>query len=207
MEITSKSLLNPKTEFSLKFFKKPFCYNEKKKFKLYEMPKFKSKFFKSGSRKFNKMGKILFISGPARSGNHLALSLLDSHPEIRRDIGEDDMLRTMFTYAKKNELKVVNNMKKKNLQYLLSMSGEPRWGLKSGFNKWSELNLLREKNLKSKVWSGHQLEGHYHVTDFQNYIPKIYYSLFVNYFIRFCKRVCYCFTTNCGWAINSIING
>ena len=45
MKITSKSLLPKFKTFSLDYFKKPFCYKEIKKYKLYEMPKFKSSFF------------------------------------------------------------------------------------------------------------------------------------------------------------------
>lgn len=45
-KILSKSQLKKDQNFSLNIFKKPFCYTEKKKYKIYEMPKFKTTFFK-----------------------------------------------------------------------------------------------------------------------------------------------------------------
>ena len=47
IKITSNSQLKKNKKFRLSIFKKPFCFKEKqKKYKLYEMPKFKSDFFK-----------------------------------------------------------------------------------------------------------------------------------------------------------------
>ena len=83
LKITSKSQLLYKESFNLIKFKEPFCNNEtKKKYKLYETPRFKTNYFiKSGNKKFIK-DKTLFISGPARNGNHLVMSLLDGHSQI-----------------------------------------------------------------------------------------------------------------------------
>ena len=66
-----------KKKFNLSDFKKPFCSNEKKKFKRYETVNFKSTFFKSKNKKFSKGKKMLIISGPARNGNHIVMSMLD----------------------------------------------------------------------------------------------------------------------------------
>ena len=83
--VTSPSQLKKNKTFSLKIFKEPFCFKEKKKYKIYEMPKFKTAFFKSLKVK-DLSNKCIFISGPARSGNHLLLSMLDNHPEINFEV-------------------------------------------------------------------------------------------------------------------------
>ena len=84
---------------------------KKKKYKLYEMPNFKDSFFKAKPKKEELKEKVLFISGPARSGNHLLISMLDNHPQIASEIGEDDFLRTIFSYANVNEKKLIKNLK------------------------------------------------------------------------------------------------
>ena len=74
MKITSKSLLPKFKTFSLDYFKKPFCYKEIKKYKLYEMPKFKSSFFNNKKYKKDLTKKCIFISGPARRKSFTIIS-------------------------------------------------------------------------------------------------------------------------------------
>lgn len=180
MKITSKSQLKKNKKFSLNLFKTPFCYKEKKKFRYYEMPPFKSQYFKNKKILNELSQKCLFISGPARNGNHLLLSLLDNHPEIESEIGEDDMIRTVFSHAIVNEKKVIQKIKSGNLNYILNLSGQPPYGKGKGVNKWKKLYLMYKKNIKSKVWSGNQPEGKPHITDFQNIVPKIDYLKFLD---------------------------
>ena len=94
--IKSKSQIKENELFSLDHIKKPFCYNEKKKkYKIYQYPNFKNdKFWKIKDK--NKK-PILVVSGPARNGNHLVISLLDGHSQIRPHPGEDDFLRSLFS--------------------------------------------------------------------------------------------------------------
>lgn len=182
LKITSKSQLSDKETFNLKIFKEPFCNNEtQKKYKLYETPKFKTKYFKKiGNKEFIKE-KTLFVSGPARSGNHLVLSLLDGHSQIAHDIGEDDFLRTVFSYANTNEQYTVKKLIKADLNFLLKLSGQPKYGKGPGIDKWKKLNEIFTKNEKSNIWSGNQKEGEAHITDFQEIIPKINYRDFKKY--------------------------
>ena len=143
MKITSKSLLPKFKTFSLDYFKKPFFYKEiKKKYKLYEMPKFKSSFFNNKKYKKDLTKKCIFISGPARSGNHLLLSLLDNHPQIDFEVGEDDMLRTIFSHAKLNEKNVIRKLNSGDINYILKLSGQPKYGRGYGINKWKKLYEL-----------------------------------------------------------------
>ena len=82
----------------------PYCFKEKKKFKLFEFTKFKpDNFWKCPKKNLTKQNNTLFISGPARHGNHLLYSLLDGHEEIQNIAGEDDMLRLLFSHFNKNE--------------------------------------------------------------------------------------------------------
>ena len=72
LKVKSKSQLKKNVEFDLKLFKSPFCFNESKKYKIYQYPKLNnSKFWKKLDIKKK---KVLVLSGPARNGNHLLLS-------------------------------------------------------------------------------------------------------------------------------------
>ncbi len=179
MKITSKSQLKKNEKFNLSKFKTPFCYKEIKKYRIYEMPKFSSKFFKNEKIKDLKEN-CLFISGPARSGNHLVLSMLDGHPDLDFEIGEDDMLRTIFSHAKTNEKKTIKNITNFNFNYLIKLSGQPKFGKGMGVNKWGKLyNMNKRRIIKTKVWSGNQRESEAHITDFQDIVQKIDYPNFI----------------------------
>lgn len=176
MEITSKSLLKPNQKFSLDLFNEPFCSSELDRFKRFETIKyFKNQSFWSKNDNFNKIGNILFLSGPARNGNHLLMSLLDGHSKILSQPGEDFMLREFLSRVKENEDEAIKNLTgKNNVEYILNMSG-------GKFNKWAKLYEYNVKNLKSELWSGQQPENEGHVTDFQDITPKINYLAFKDY--------------------------
>ena len=176
-QIKSSSKLKKNQTFSLKIFKKPFCFKEKRKYKIYEMPKFKSAFFKDLNIK-DLTEKCIFISGPARSGNHLLLSMLDNHPEIDFEVGEDDMLRTVFSHANTNEMKTKKNLEKLNFEYISNLSGQPKFGIGKGINKWKKLYNLKKNKIKSNLWSGLQPESQAHITDFQGIVQDIKYPRF-----------------------------
>ena len=137
MKITSKSQLKKYEKLIYQNSKLRFVIKKLKKYRIYEMPKFSSKFFKNEKIKDLKEN-CLFISGPARSGNHLVLSMLDGHPDLDFEIGEDDMLRTIFSHAKTNE-KTIKNIKNFNFNYLIKLSGQPKFGKGMGVNKWQTL--------------------------------------------------------------------
>ncbi len=175
MEITSKSLLG-NVKFSLDLFKEPFCSNELDRFKRYETIKeFKNKSFWERNTNFDKIGNILFLSGPARNGNHLLMSLLDGHSKILSQPGEDFMLREFLSRVKEDEELAIKNLTgKNNIEYILKMSG-------GKFNKWEKLHEYNLKSYKSNLWSGQQPENEGHVTDFQDITPKINYLSFKDY--------------------------
>ena len=177
MKITSKSQLEENEKFSLNLFKEPFCSNELERFKRYETIKSyeNRKFWQEKNQKFNEIGDILFLSGPARNGNHLLMSLMDGHSKILSLPGEDFLLREFLSRVKENENKAIDNLTgKNNIEYILNMSG-------GRFNKWEELYRLNIENKKSKLWSGQQPENEGHVTDFQDFIPRINYPAFKDY--------------------------
>ncbi len=175
MEITSKSLLG-NVKFSIDLFKEPFCSNELDRFKRYEtIKKFKNKSFWERNTNFDEIGNILFLSGPARNGNHLLMSLLDGHSKILSQPGEDFMLREFLSRVKEDEETAIKNLTgKNNIEYILKMSG-------GKFNKWEKLHEYNLKNYKSNLWSGQQPENEGHVTDFQDITPKINYLSFRDY--------------------------
>ena len=155
LKITSKSQLNSAQKFNLKLFKKPFCDNEtKKKYKLYQTPKFRTKYFKSLGNKRNLKNKTLFVSGPARSGNHLVLSLLDGHSQIAQDIGEDDFLRTVFSYTNINESETKKNLTSGDISFILKLSGQPKYGKGPGLDKWKKLYDIFINKKKAKYGQG-----------------------------------------------------
>ncbi len=178
LKVKSKSQLKKNLKFDLNLFKLPFCFKESKKYKVYEYPKLnKSKFWKPTQA--NKK-KVLVISGPARNGNHLLLSLLDGHPEISRHPGEDDFLRTFFSNINLNQNKTIRKILSKDLRFIKKLSGQPSFkhNDKVGFNKWKELNLLKKKRQTLDIWSGNQPENEGHIQDFQSLIPDINYEDF-----------------------------
>tara|TARA_Y100000590_G_scaffold419813_1_gene521895 strand:+ start:595 stop:1782 length:1188 start_codon:yes stop_codon:yes gene_type:complete len=182
--IKSKNYTKSNKIYSLDSFKKPFCYNEKKKYKIYEYPKFKNKEFWKNKEKNKK--PILIVSGPPRNGNHLIISLLDGHSQIIPHPGEDNFLRSLFTYVNINEENTIKKIKKKNHKFFLQLSGQPNYKMnkKNGFDKWKGLFELYNKKQKSSVWSGNQPPEHEeqiikkHLQDYQDLVPNIDYLKF-----------------------------
>lgn len=187
MKIKSKSQLPKGTKLKISNFKKMFCENESKKYKIYEYPNFKDKIFWNSSKKFDKNGKFLIISGPARSGNHLLLSLLDGHKDIASHPGEDDFLRSIFTEVNKSEKNLIKKLKSKdNWKFILSLSGQAPFGKKRGFNKWKKLD--QSKNAP-KIWSGKQKEGEGHIFDYQDVKTTIDYKSYENFLKDNSKKI------------------
>lgn len=191
-KITSKSMLPKGVKFDINLFKKPFCSNELIRFKRFETVNFKSKFFLSKKDPFKKTNQVLIVSGPARNGNHMILSLLDGHPQIQCLPGEDSFLRESFSKAKINETRLIKKFKNlKNTNFITNMSG-------AYFNKWKAIDKLNKmknfvynkkeikwiKNYNKEVlntWSGVQPGHEISTLDFQNFVPKILYSKYEGY--------------------------
>ena len=143
---------------------------EKNNFKRYETVKFKTNYFINKSKKFNNIGKILFISGPARNGNHILISTLDGHPQIPYIPGEDVLLREFFSKAKDNEQKLLSKLRKlKNVDFITNMSGRY-------FNKWLKIDNLKKSKKKIKIWSGLQKINKVSPVDYQEHLPNLNYK-------------------------------
>ena len=137
--------------FNIKKYKKPFCFKESKKFKIFEYPIFKNKIFWKFKKKYNsKKYKMLMISGPARNGNHLMISLIDGHKEIATQFGENSTLTSFFSNVKKNEKKTIENINRYDLKFILGLSGQyySKEGKIIGKDKWKDLSELYKKKKK-----------------------------------------------------------
>ena len=187
MQVTSWSQIRDSKKFDLNIFDQPFCSSEQTRFKRFEtIKKFQYPEFWETSSKFNEIGNILFISGPARNGNHLTMSMLDGHKDILQQPGEDFMLRELMSRAKEDERTLINNLKSKNnAQYLIEMSG-------ATFDKWKRLNHIQVNNIKSNIWSGQQPENQSHVTDFQDVTPKINYNKYKEFILSQSSNIANC---------------
>ena len=165
---------------NFKNYKIPFCYKEKKKYKLFEYPKFKDKKFWIFPKKYNiNKFKTLIISGPARNGNHLLLSLIDGHKQISTSLGEDSTLNSFLTNIKKNENKTINKIKDYDYKFVLGLSDQ-YYSKQNiiGRNKWKKLHKLKIEKRTSKTWSGIQKEFKGHIQDFQDFVPTVNYYKF-----------------------------
>ena len=186
MKITSKSQLADDQIFNIDLFKEPFCSNELNRFKRAETIKnFKNKNFFSASKEFNNLGKILIVSGPARNGNHLLVSLLDNHSQILPISGEDCLFREFLSRVKENEDKAINDLTgKNNIEYILGMSG-------AYFDKWKMLDDFYENKSKkvSRFWTGQQKDNSSPSYDFQEVIPQINYFKFKEYLYSNQKKI------------------
>ena len=186
MKITSKSQLTDDQNFSMDLFKEPFCSNELNKFKRAETIKdFKNKSFFSASKEFNNLGKILIVSGPARNGNHLLVSLLDYHSQILPIAGEDCLFREFLSRVKENEDKAINDLTgKNNIEYILGMSG-------AYFDKWKTLHHFYKDRLveANHIWTGQQKDNSSPSYDFQEVVPEINYLKFKEYLFSNQKKI------------------
>ena len=160
----------------------PYCFKEKKKFKLFEYPKLNnSKFWKIKKKFKNKKFKVLFISGPARHGNHLLLSLLDGNSQIPFIPGEDDTLRSFFSHINKNQVKTINKIKNTNFGINLSCQNyTDKTNL--SYNKWKKLS--KAKIHEVKYWSGLQPNNEGPLIDYRDFIPNIDYKSFEKTFLK-----------------------
>ena len=171
---------------NLENFYKPFCFKEKKKYKLFKYSNFKHKKFWKFPKKYNSNKyKTLIISGPARNGNHLLLSLLDGHSQISLQAGEDSFLTSVLSNVKKNEYKTINKIKKANHEFLLNLSGQYYFNQKIiNKNKWKKYYDLSINNLIINEWSGSGVKNKIkgmrpsYIQDFKDYVVKLNYPKF-----------------------------
>ena len=164
----------------------PYCFKEKKRFKIFEYTNFKKDiFWKCQKKHLAKKYKTLFISGPARHGNHLLLSLLDGHKEIQSIPGEDDMLRLLFSHLNIEEEFTKNRIEKNDINFILGLSCQNYEDKENlGFDKWKIVSNLSKKNKVLPIWSGNQKENNGHIQDYKNHIPNINYKGFKKHLLK-----------------------
>ena len=188
--LKNSKIYSQKNKFNISNYK-PFFVDEVPGFKLSRLPKLKYKKFWA-SKKYKEFKKFIMISGPGRSGNHLVASLIDPLSNI---VGEDSFLTNIFCLANKNEKQLLKNLKSGNVKFYLSLSGYLKNGKR--YNKWLDTYKIYEKIkfkssnqkklfLKNKkfIYSGTQKSGDKFDLDFRDYIPKLNYRGFENYFIE-----------------------
>ena len=193
IKIPLSKLYQKKKKFDIKDYKTPFFFNEVKGFELAKYPRFKNKnFWKSSPKHKNK--KLLIISGPGRSGNHLLNSLIDGNKSFSRVIGEDSFLTNLLTQANINEKNLIKRIKSGKLSFYKKLSQ-----FKKNFvlrNKWekvyktsilySKKNSKQKKNLLNKeryLPSGNQPGKSNYILDYKGFIPNLDYAGFKNYFL------------------------
>lgn len=120
--------------------------------------------------------KALIISGPSRNGNHLIHSILDGHPDISNQPGEDSFLAAFFHEIYQNKEAALDKLRgPDNIEYILKLTG---WNT----NKWEKLWELSKNSHKRKtaVWAGTQGDDRPLITDYQDTIIDIDYPSYFN---------------------------
>lgn len=165
--------------------KKLFYKHEKRQYSKFGYFNTNFKFFNS----LNNLSKrLIVISGPARNGNHLMISLLDGTKELPRIPGEDDTIRNIFTkfktLGKKKFLKELN----KSYKTILNLSVQPVEGTKNSGNKWKMLQKIKKSDKLFLKTPGKKKPNTGHIIDYPNFKPKINYNRFENEFKKNLKK-------------------
>ena len=149
---------------------KLFFKNEKKKYSRFGYFSTNFKFF-SSFKKLDK--KLIIISGPARNGNHLLISLFDGTKELPRIPGEDDTLRNIFTQfkilGKEKFLKKLNNP----FKTILNSTVQPVEGKKNFGDKWKMLYKIKRNDKLFSKTPGKKKASTGHIIDYPKFKPKI----------------------------------
>ena len=193
INIPASKLYIRKKKFDLNDYKTPFFFKEVNGYKTARYPSFKNKSFWKPSLKHKKK-KVLIISGPGRSGNHLLNSLIDGNKSFTRVAGEDSFIANLLNETNKNEKNLIKNIKSGRLNFYLRLSQF----FKKNFiprNKWQRVYntsiLYSKKNYKNrkfffKKWyyrpSGNQPPKSNYILDYKNFIPNLDYIGFKKYF-------------------------
>ena len=183
-----------KKRFDINSYKKPFFFNEVKGYKLARYPKFKNKKFWKSSDIYKKE-RILIISGPGRSGNHLFNALIDGNKSFSNCVGEDSFLSGIFSQAIKNEKRIITSLKSGKFNFYNKLSQfKKNFELK---NKWGKVyktfvlfskKSKKQKKILFKKWyyrpSGNQPGKATYILDYRNFIPNIDYKNFKAFFVK-----------------------
>ena len=137
-----------KKRFDINSYKKPFFFNEVKGYKLARYPKFKNKKFWKSSDIYKKE-RILIISGPGRSGNHLFNALIDGNKSFSNCVGEDSFLSGIFSQAIKNEKRIITSLKSGKFNFYNKLSQfKKNFELKNKCEKFYKTFVLFSKKSK-----------------------------------------------------------
>ncbi len=194
IKIPLSSKFKKKNKFDIRDYNKPFFLNEVKGYKLVRYPKLKNKSFWQSSPKHLKK-RILIISGPGRSGNHLLNALLNGNKSLANVVGEDAFFSSILLEANRSEKGVIKKVKSGDINFYLKLS---QFGKKfEPIDKWLKVfkvfNLLKKKNSRQKQKlintrkfqpSGNQPGKSTYILDYRGFAPDLNYSGFKNFFLK-----------------------
>tara|TARA_B100000886_G_scaffold22156_1_gene14085 strand:+ start:3183 stop:4289 length:1107 start_codon:yes stop_codon:yes gene_type:complete len=162
-----------------------FKLNKTKLFYKHEKRKYsKFGYFDTNFEFFNSLKKLdkrlIIISGPARNGNHLMISLFDGTKELPKIPGEDDTIRILFTQFKTLGKHKFLKKLQKPFKTILNSSVQPTEGKKSFGNKWKLLNEIKKTDKLFSKTPGKKKPNTGHIIDYPNFKPKLNYKKFEN---------------------------
>ncbi len=116
---------------------------------------------------------LLITSSPSRMGNHLLLSLLDSHPELPRIPGEDGFLSFSFFQAQYDLKQYLDQMRGPDaVDYMERLSSN------LFFNKWKNICEYRQRGKMPDGCSGVNIVHRPSEVDFPGYLPPVDYAAY-----------------------------
>lgn len=113
---------------------------------------------------------VYLITSPSRMGNHLIMSILDSHPNLPRIAGEDSFLASIFTKANYDISEITNNINNPDFFFKINFDGS---------NKWQK--YFYNKNVNKK-YSGIKIKKELALSDYKDLDIKIDYENYKKYF-------------------------
>ena len=120
--------------------------------------------------------KLIIISGPARFGNHLLVSLLDGTKELPIIPGEDDLIRNIFTQfkilGKKKFLKKLKN----TFEIIINSTLQPLNDNDIFEDKLKKLHKVKKKDKIFKFTPGKKKANKGHLINYPKFKPKLNYD-------------------------------
>ena len=107
-------------------------------------------------------------------GNHILMSVLDSHPMLPRSPGEDGFLSFSFSEANYDVNKFIKLLTSGNTKYLLSFASY------GGLNKWKSFKEMYKSGELSSNCSGINIKRFSAVQDFSKLTFNVNYEKFSN---------------------------
>lgn len=129
--------------------------------------------FFTGSGNEDDETRLLMISSPSRMGNHLLLSILDSHPQLPRIPGEDGFLSFSFLQANYDLRRYLEHVRdSRDLDYMKRLSTN------LFFDKWANLKQCYLKQEVPEKYSGVNIVDRPADIDFKDTIYDVNYDAY-----------------------------